>query len=907
MANKNTEGNMTLFKTWHEAYNHIAELLNDFYESHKENEVAQEIYYLLKDKPFYERNSRRFFQYPPNENPPGLDPIQIFASFNYSGIRTSSRIDLINDLFDALGSEYKVNAETNFEGIPTPIITNIIYNRKIENQNRIWHVFHEVTEKKLEGLSEDTFQEYKNWYGVGLTAFTIFLFWINSAIFLPLDRNTNTLVIGLRIADAIPANYTAYRSLCQKVLKSGTVDSIRFIVKDAYDPTAIKSGYVSTEVVSVVENVLAPSDVNSRLVVEDFSRFRKQNFKIIAIRPTGKEDGEKQKHLKNLQKDQLYVLNHNYAFFEGDQLSYKQSASEELYNSEDLRVSISSIVGKNGSGKSSITELILLILNRLSVEHGFPVEGESLEPEEIYADLFIKTDFIYKISVGSDIHIWAYTYDDAADRYSPLHHIVNGSNNLGQFNFQRFFYSIIVNYSLYALNSKHLGSWINPLFNKNDGYQIPVVLNPKRYEGDIRVNVEDGLSKARLLATILNPDKLDPETRTTTALVHEKHPVFLEISIDEEKQRQKRKKYFKKDELDELDQVRIDSVIALFHLNIRKTANADTEVKEYIYCKLISMREYAQFLKYEEVFIEGSFNMDLLPAYISAVMLEPSHVSFKIKQAVNYLENAHFFIKKNNLIFDCAEEIGRIKSQKFNEKEEAKVVAKTIELIPPSLFKTNVWFKGEHSFDDLSSGEKQQIISINTIAYHLANLDSIQQVNENIKYNFVNIIFDEVELYFHPDMQRTYIKHLYDRINSLQLEFIKDVNIIFVTHSPFILSDISSSNLLKLEDGRPDVPTEQTFGANVHDLLANDFFMENGFMGEYAKTIIQDLVIFLSQDVVEETKMEWTEEKAKETIAIIGEPILKVRLEHLFDKKFVDHDKLRIQQRIEELQAKLKT
>ena len=124
-----------------------------------------------------------------------------------------------------------------------------------------------------------------------------------------------------------------------------------------------------------------------------------------------------------------------------------------------------------------------------------------------------------------------------------------------------------------------------------------------------------------------------------------------------------------------------------------------------------------------------------------------------------------------------------------------------------------------------------------------------------------------------------------------------------------MLSDIKSTNILKIKDGIAQKynNAEQTFGANVHDLLANDFFMENGFMGEWAKYIISDLVLFLTgvENDSGESKKQWTETTAKTLISSIGEPILKMRLERLFDKKFVEHDKILIQKRIEELQAKL--
>jgi hypothetical protein len=63
---------------------------------------------------------------------------------------------------------------------------------------------------------------------------------------------------------------------------------------------------------------------------------------------------------------------------------------------------------------------------------------------------------------------------------------------------------------------------------------------------------------------------------------------------------------------------------------------------------------------------------------------------------------------------------------------------------------------------------------------------------------------------------------------------------------------IPSANILKLEThpvtkkSKPAAHSAQTFGANIHDLLANDFFLENGFMGEFAKKKINEAIRFLN-------------------------------------------------------------
>jgi hypothetical protein len=45
---------------------------------------------------------------------------------------------------------------------------------------------------------------------------------------------------------------------------------------------------------------------------------------------------------------------------------------------------------------------------------------------------------------------------------------------------------MIINYSIYGLNTNNMGMWIkSPFTKKNDGYQMPIVMNPYRHRMEI--------------------------------------------------------------------------------------------------------------------------------------------------------------------------------------------------------------------------------------------------------------------------------------------------------------------------------------------------------------------------------------------------------------------------------------
>lgn len=217
-------------------------------------------------------------------------------------------------------------------------------------------------------------------------------------------------------------------------------------------------------------------------------------------------------------------------------------------------------------------------------------------------------------------------------------------------------------------------------------------------------------------------------------------------------------------------------------------------------------------------------------------------------------------------------------------------------------------------FEALSSGEKQLIHSISSILYHIKNVDSINlKSGKLLGYRNINILLDEIELYYHPEMQRNYLAYLLKMIGKLSLSKIEAVNICLVTHSPYILSDIPNYFTLKLETGTPKSDDFGTFGANIHDLLANDFFMKkDGFMGEFAKNEIISATNFLKACIDKKQENEntenekWNKQKIKSLISIIGEPLIKNSLKGMYDVAFPLENNDEILEEIERLRNLLR-
>lgn len=241
------------------------------------------------------------------------------------------------------------------------------------------------------------------------------------------------------------------------------------------------------------------------------------------------------------------------------------------------------------------------------------------------------------------------------------------------------------------------------------------------------------------------------------------------------------------------------------------------------------------------------------------------------------------------------------------------------EIMPPPIFDMTLMLmeadkiKENGSYDKrdifpmsgLSSGERQIAGAVSNFAYHLANIDSVWEdkngkvigkfpnlakVTDDItlvRYKYVNVIFDEVELYFHPDLQRRFVRHLTEALQNLNLEHLEGVNIMLVTHSPFVLSDLPRANVLALGNEGDEV--KETFCANIHEMLGNSFFMKYT-VGDLAKERVEEILRLYSEfeasddkeSVVGAKATKW--EKYEYVASLIADDYLKGLVNRMLDE-----------------------
>lgn len=648
------------------------------------------------------------------------------------------------------------------------------------------------------------------------------------------------------------------------------------------------------------------------------------NFKIIAIRPLA---GCNKKYLKILHAGTVYRFYNNYKFIKANEANSNSKVIKidvdkvilpDLYNikreyGDDLNVNISAIVGKNGSGKSSLIELLYVFLYNISLKTGVLPRKEENEKGIRRKVSKINIEVYYSID-GVSIKSLSCNNDNYQIRTFNAPKKVKDLNDLNNEDLKKLFYTISVNYSHYALNSSELGKWLDNVFHKNDSYQTPIVINPFRDEGIIDINNEDELVKSRILSNILFNEKAK-NINGSVQILPDKVVHSLKFKLDSRKgiidTGNKKFDSLLKEATPEIVE-RVFRIFNIAHLFEITPKNKYLHVAySYIVRKVYSIqKKYITFKKKQFEFIVSDssigYKIDYkkLEKLIGEILINESHISFKFKQALNFILNAKRDLISSGKYITIADLRNYV-----NERRNQEAV---INFVPPSFFKFDIKFTKGRNYSSLSSGEKQRIFSTATILYHLYNLNSVQKSVGLTKYSSINIIFDEIELYFHPEWQRQFVSNILDSFKIIDIPDIKALNMIFVTHSPFVLSDIPSNNILYLnQDGTPDtVRIERTFGANIHNLLEDSFFHNEGTVGSFAKNKIIRTLNWLKiqgnkfmkinffDDVdlnITYSESEYKKEYHKSMIELVDEPIVKYQLMKMYMEFVDDNDYIKLE------------
>ena len=282
--------------------------------------------------------------------------------------------------------------------------------------------------------------------------------------------------------------------------------------------------------------------------------------------------------------------------------------------------------------------------------------------------------------------------------------------------------------------------------------------------------------------------------------------------------------------------------------------------------------------------VEKSLKMD-----VDDILATDDYTTLKLHQTINYLRD-------RNGDFYGAEEcqpttegyhkfvpFDRLKREIWHEDQPLLEMMKRL---PPPIFVGDIMLRDNrqntYSLSTISSGMMQRLNSAGALVYHLRNLDYRLEQSERFEYDYVSVVFEEVELYFHPEYQRTLIDFLLIQIEQAGLRHIKGIQLIYVTHSPFILSDISTKNVLYLSKEKKKKPDKETFAANIYDLLDDHFFLDET-IGDVALGRIREFVnIYHRKKRTRKKAFMSRKNEFKELIELVADGYMKSDLKQMY-------------------------
>ena len=169
---------------------------------------------------------------------------------------------------------------------------------------------------------------------------------------------------------------------------------------------------------------------------------------------------------------------------------------------------------------------------------------------------------------------------------------------------------------------------------------------------------------------------------------------------------------------------------------------------------------------------------------------------------------------------------------------------------------------------------------------------------------YITLLFDEVETYLHPEWSRRF---LYELIEELGRYEDKKFKLIFATHSPFLIADVLAKDCIYLSKNKKGkIKAEikedvKTFGANIIDLFKDTMFLESTF-GKFATEKIKGVV-----DKIEKAE-KYSDIKHEVDFIIdeIGEKLISNKLKSMIESKFENKDEEYYRKKIKEYRKKLR-
>lgn len=303
-----------------------------------------------------------------------------------------------------------------------------------------------------------------------------------------------------------------------------------------------------------------------------------------------------------------------------------------------------------------------------------------------------------------------------------------------------------------------------------------------------------------------------------------------------------------------------NDIINLINNEIKKKIKR-SRAMEMIY-QVIGVIENIEIDKIKTSYQKSIDNEDSITDIVNEFKNFLQEICKKYKQT---LKNLNYIIRNTKIEVNTLRPYRKVKIQKGKvlhqimpiisvPNEEIKTLYKILNSDNNFIEIFNLEFKG------LSSGQ-QAILNMYSSFYDV--LDKIED-----KKN-VLVLMDEPELYFHPEWQRKYIYFIVEFFNTYYKN--KNVQIIFTSNSPYVLSDLNNSSVIMMEKEEEN----KTFAGNIMNLLIDNYFMEDT-IGKFAEEKIKGIVNRVKNKEINSDDLKIIDQ--------IGEDVIRKNIEEMIKK-----------------------
>lgn len=592
---------------------------------------------------------------------------------------------------------------------------------------------------------------------------------------------------------------------------------------------------------------------------------------------------------------------------------------------------ITAIVGENGSGKTNFSEFLNYNLAHIRGGLSTYIHSKGI----IVLDKFIF--FEENIKIRNETELKELGYKISPFKHAPL-------DKPGDIDWAEMEKNSYVYYSpVFDFRILPMGSGFNNIVNISTSY----LANNDVYNSSKHKLGDDSFYRKEEKTDLLYAYYRNEKLRESDIILNYKGlnkfikqlPSVIKISIDHESENQLlESKYYLKDGKDEATSKRKKNLselnsfnIGFDHYSLKKYLIGKNPVngfekysipikiknegfqrlflitffKLYIYLNKISfpedfLRKFIFELDYELKDVPQLKKLKLLKKNVIEVM---KLVEWK-QETIEIHDDSLLYSNQQDLdIYNLYRNIEiRIKTIE-NKKKIINLISTT-----KSLLKNQLHFHYQFSHK-LSSGE-QNLLNFYSRFYWAKN-EIINRDNNRfrqVKVERIIIFIDEGDVALHPEWQRRFFNRSVEFLSDLFNDW--EIQLVYTTHSPFVLSDIPKENIIFLrknkETGKAEIANmdrEKTFGANIYSLLSDSFFMEKGTIGEFAKEKIEWVLKILDN---KEGEIEGEIlKKINYIIDAIGEPLIKMQLESMKTKRINSTEVSELQEKVKDLKDQL--